>query len=91
MQASPEQRQNELRKLLTRQVEEYALGLDPEISVEVTPLEMSSDRFSYGLRFIFRYNGEERAFTDHEVGEKTLPAVEKVLDKFYREQREFKA
>ena len=91
MQESPEQKQNEFRKIITRQIQEYALGLDPKISVEVSPLEMSSDRFSYGLKFVFRYNGEELTFTDPETDEKTLQVAEKGLNDFYRKQREFKA
>ena len=91
MQESPEQKQNEFRKIITRQIQEYALGIDPGISVEVSPLEMSSDRFSYGLKFVFRYNGEESVFTDPETDEKTLPVAEKELNDFYRKQREFRA
>lgn len=94
---SHEQRQNELRKLIQRQIEEYADGLTEglrsKIEVETNPLDTSDDVIAKspnkqnGVRFVFRYGGQREGFTDYEISDKTLQAAERSLDEFYRSVR----
>jgi hypothetical protein len=99
--SSSEQGQEGLHQMVKREVEEYARGLDPAIAIEVNSLGGSDDEkfsvhrldmgYSNGLRFIFRYNGQEKGFIDQDVNDKTAGVAEKVLKDFYLGVRKFKA